>query len=116
MQRKMNKTMIVISALLIAAHFLRSGSYILIILSVLAPVLMFVESALAAGSLRIFLFLAAAEWARTGFLLVGMRRADGQPWMRLAAILGSVALFTFISALTISFRKPAAPDDKKNEN
>lgn len=89
----------------------------------MSPALMFVEGVRAARTLQILLFLAAAEWVGTGFLLVEARRSDGQPWMRLAAILGSVALFTAISALTIRCQKSpgtdaggsAAPDDKKND-
>lgn len=44
---------------------------------------------LAAGSL---------EWVRAGFGLVQQRIAQGEPWARLAVILGAVALVTAASA------------------
>ncbi len=44
---KIKKAMIVISALLIAAHFLRAGSYFLILIAVLSPVLLLIKSSAA---------------------------------------------------------------------
>ena len=51
------------------------------------------------------LVLGALEWLRTLYLLAAMRIAWDQPWGRLAAILGGVALFTAASALV--FRSAA---------
>lgn len=51
------------------------------------------------------LLVFAAEWVRTGWMLVEMRRLYGMPWVTAACILGGVALFTFLAALPIFDRK-----------
>ena len=51
------------------------------------------------------LVVAALEWGRTLVVLAGERQEAGEPWVRLAVILGAVALFTLGSALM--FRLPA---------
>ncbi len=48
--------------------------------------------------MQIFLLIASVEWIRTLFFLVDLRREAGQPWTRLALIIGGVALFTLASA------------------
>ena len=49
--------------------------------------------------MRVVLVLAAMEWVRTAFVLVMEREDAGQPWLRMAMILGAVALFTAASTL-----------------
>ena len=45
------------------------------------------------------LVLGALEWLRALYGLAAMRMAFGEPWTRLAFILGAVALFTGLSGL-----------------
>jgi predicted transcriptional regulator len=45
------------------------------------------------------LLLGALEWLRTAAMLVQQRLALGTPWLRLAIILGVVALLTAAAAL-----------------
>ena len=42
--------------------------------------------------------LAGLEWVRTLLFDVQQRQAVGEPWLRMALILGSVALFTLLAA------------------
>jgi hypothetical protein len=51
------------------------------------------------------LLVGAVEWLRTLAVLAAQRIAAGQPWLRLAVILGAVALLTAAAALV--FRHPA---------
>ena len=53
---------------------------------------------------QIALIVGGAEWVRTTVILASGREAAGQSWIRLAAILGAVALFTMCSGLV--FRLP----------
>ena len=53
---------------------------------------------------QVVLLLGAAEWLRTLYLFAAERVAFGQPWTRLALILGGVALFTALSGLVFRSR------------
>ena len=89
----------VVALALLAAHFYRAGLVPLVPTCIGAAALLFVRLPwvryLAVGSL----LLAAAEWLRTLVDLVGERSAAGEPWLRLAAILGGVIVFTLLAAL-----------------
>ncbi len=90
---------ILLSALCIAAHFYRLGSFLLAAVSLLLPLLMFIRSHWTPKLVTIFLLLAAAEWLRTMLVFIGQYQAAGLPWTRLAIILTSVSLFTALSPL-----------------
>jgi hypothetical protein len=102
----------IVSALLLAAHFLRQGEWPLVAVAVLAPWLLRVRTPWARRLLQGLLALATLEWLRTALLFVHARRLTGEPWMRLALILGVVALFTAGAALLVGRsgrRMPANP-------
>lgn len=90
---------VVVSALLLGAHFLRSGQTILVGLSLMLPFILLIRQVWAVRIVQFFLALGAAKWLRNLFLLAAERHADGQPWTRLVIILGLVAAFTGFSAL-----------------
>ena len=89
----------VVALALLAAHFYRVGLVPLVPTCIGATALLFVRLPwvryLAVGSL----LLASAEWIRTLVVLVGERADAGEPWLRLAAILGAVVVFTLLAAL-----------------
>jgi len=93
-----------LSLLLLVAHFLRSAGVLAIGLTIALMVLLFSRKSWAPRVLQIGLVLGALEWLRTLLLLVQTRQAMGQPYERLAIILGSVALFTALSALAFEWR------------
>jgi hypothetical protein len=90
---------VVLSLLLLAAHFLRQGLMPAVLLSLFLPVLLFFRRAWVARLIQIILVLGALEWTRTMLLLVNERRSVGESWGRLAIILLIVAVFTGCSAL-----------------
>ena len=47
------------------------------------------------------LLLAAIEWLRTLIDIAQLRMHIGEPWMRMAVILGAVALFTAASGVVL---------------
>ncbi len=108
-----------LSAVVLAAHFLRAGNPVLFLAALSVIVLMFVRHALAARLIRLGLFLGTIEWLRTLTVLVSVRRQSGQPFTRLALILGAVAAVTAASALVFRtrtlrqyFRLSATQDDR----
>lgn len=80
----------VLCLLLTAAHALRAGD-LGIMLAVLAIIpLVFLRQAWGGKVLSIILGVAALFWLDVGLGLVEMRTALGQPWIRLAVIMGGV--------------------------
>jgi hypothetical protein len=91
---------VIISFLLIAAHFLRANNIILSTLSLLLLlVTLFVRKPLLAKIAQGVLVLGGMEWIRTGFVLAALRIQENRPWTRLGIIIGGVACFTLASAL-----------------
>lgn len=88
-----------LSALLMAAHFSRADNIALSVLSLVAPVLLLVRKPWVARAFQLALVLGALEWVRTLVSIAQRRHEMGEPWLRMAAILGVVSLFTALSAL-----------------
>ena len=86
------------SSIIIAAHFLRSGNIIVTIACLLTPLLLLLRKPAITIGVQIMLVIAAVEWLRTAFVIAQERAAYGAPVARMLAILGSVALFTLLSA------------------
>ena len=89
---------VILSALVLAAHFFRAGDPVGVAASLAGLALLLVPRAWAARAVQIGLAIGAAEWVRTLVVFTAQRRALGEPWGRLVVILGAVALFTLLSA------------------
>lgn len=87
-----------LALLLLAAHFYRADGLPLAVLSVALVSLLAVPRPWAARILQAALVLGAVEWLRTLAAFAAMRVAVGQPYLRLAVILGAVAAFTLVAA------------------
>lgn len=88
-----------LSALVLAAHFLRAGILPFVLAAVSLILFMFVRRTWAARLIQLGLALGTVEWIRTLIVLVVVRRQTGEPFTRLAIILGAVAAVTAASAL-----------------
>ena len=88
---------VLLSLLLIGAHFLRFGNVLVPILSLLLIVALCIREPLVARAVQLALLLATAEWVRVAFDLVAARLEAGLPWTRLALILGAVAALAIAS-------------------
>jgi hypothetical protein len=95
---------VILSALLLAAHFSRHGLPTLVVLSLLLPLVLLIKRPWAARAVQAILVLAAIEWLRTLVVLMRARLAAGEDWVRMAVILGVVASVTLAS--TLVFRNP----------
>ncbi len=88
-----------ISILLIAAHFLRAGQTIIVVIVLLLPLLLFLKKFWVPWIIQAILLLCALEWVLTLVATARFRIGQGEEWMRMAIILGAVALFTALSSL-----------------
>lgn len=93
---------VILSTLLLGAHFLRTGLAVPAVMLVLFPAVLLVKRPWAARLAQLVLVLGGLEWVRTLLVFVAQRRELDQPWTRLALILGSVAFFTLGSGLLFS--------------
>jgi hypothetical protein len=89
---------VVLSLALLGAHFFRAGAGIALVVVLGLLVLLAVPQPWAARGIQLALVFGALEWLRTLWVLWAARSAAGQPALRLALILGAVALFTLASA------------------
>jgi apolipoprotein N-acyltransferase len=90
---------VIVSFLLLAAHFSRNDVTLLAVISLGLPFLLLVRRRWVPRLFQILLVLAGLEWVRSTVTYVFRRQAAGESWIRLAAILGAVALFTACSGL-----------------
>ena len=94
-----------ISFLLLSAHFFRAGESVLALAPLILMLLLFIRQSWVSWVIQLALVLGAIEWLRTLVSFAQIRIEYGMPWMRMAVILGVVALITAFSSLV--FRNKA---------
>lgn len=94
-----------ISFLLMAAHLVRAGQMVMACVLLALLLLLVLKKNWVPWVIQLILLLGAVEWLRTLYSVAQMRIEFGMPWMRMAIILGAVALFTALSCLV--FRSKA---------
>ena len=90
---------IVLSLVVLGAHFMRDGSFVGVFGALLLIGLLFVRRSWIARLEQVMLTLGALEWLRTMYELAHIRALHGQPYGRMLVILGIVAAVTLCSAL-----------------
>jgi hypothetical protein len=114
----------VLSALVLGAHFLRRGDVPLVLACLVVCALLFVRRGWAARLVQLALLAGTLEWLRTLVALLATRRAAGEPWVRLVAILGLTAAVSLAGVLLLETRalrarfrrgaaRPAAPPGRE---
>ncbi len=91
--------LVVLSLLVLGAHFLRYGNMGGMAVSLAPIALLFVQKPWAARVVQVVLILGAIEWAHTIYELVQLRSAQGMPAARMVIILAVVVVLTAASAL-----------------
>ena len=91
--------LVVLSLVVLGAHFLRYGNEPGVVASLATIALLFVRKRWAVRIVQVILVLGAVEWARTLYELVQVRLAHGMPATRMVIILGVVIVLTIASAL-----------------
>ena len=95
---------IVLSFVVLGAHFLRYGSTLEVIAVAVLIGLLFVRQPWVARLMQVALVLGAILWVHTLYDMAQLRIAFGQPSTRLVIILGTVAAVTLCSALLFQTR------------
>ena len=93
-----------ISFLVLAAHFLRAGQTAIVYALLVLLLLLFIRKSWVPWVIQLTLLLGAAEWVRTLISVAQVRIELGEPWTRMAIILGAVAMFTLLSGLVFRGR------------
>lgn len=88
----------VVSILVLAAHFLRMGALVPVVLIIVVIPLLGLRRWWVPRLFQLILVLGALEWLRTMWVLRDTRVAQDEPFARTVAVLAGVALFTIVSA------------------
>jgi hypothetical protein len=89
---------ILLSSIVLVAHFMRDGDYLLFLVCLAFPLILLVRRDWLVWTVQIAFLFASAEWAEIAMGSIRERQVLGQPRDRLAIILGAVALGTAASA------------------
>jgi len=92
----------IVSLLVLAAHFLRAGHPLVVLVLLLAPLLLLVGKSWALRAVQAVLVLGTLEWLRTLVVLASARSHNGEPFLRMSLILMAVAAVSLLSALGLS--------------
>ncbi len=94
-----------LALVLLAAHLAHAGWLPLAACAVLLTGLLGLRRPWAARAVQVVLAIATLEWVRTTVGLAQLRLHHGEPYLRLAVILGAVTLYTALAAA--AFQHPA---------
>lgn len=88
----------VLSSLLLGAHFLRSEGLGLAVAAALVPALLLIRQRWSTQVVGLLMVAGGAEWVRTLVGIAAIRVQHDEPWLRMALILGGVALLSWLAA------------------
>lgn len=90
-----------VSFLLLSAHFMHADKAAMVAVALALLALLALRQRWVSPMLQVALALGTLEWLRTLVLLVQVRSATGQPYLRLSLILGAVVALAALSALLL---------------
>jgi len=92
---------VVLSVVLIAAHFYRKGQYTFAYTLIGTPVILFIKKPFSPRIIQTILFFATIQWWMTIYKIIEFRKAFNMPWLRFGLIMGGVAVFTLFSIILL---------------
>lgn len=95
---------VILSTLVLGAHFFRGGNLLVLAVVIGFLFLLLVKRPWVAWAYQALLVAGAVEWLRTLVEIMRRRQAMGEPWTRMAIILGAVAVITAASALVFRLK------------
>jgi hypothetical protein len=95
---------VILSLVVLGAHFMRYGNTVGLTGAVVLVALLFVRRPWAARAVQLALVFGAFEWLHTLYQLMQVRMALGQPFTRMVIILGAVSAVTAFSSLLFQLR------------
>lgn len=87
-----------LSVLIFCAHLVRAQAVVLVPVLLSTLLLLLLRQGWVARLFQFLLLAIAFEWVLTAVFRANQRVAAGEPWIRMAVILGSVALFALVGA------------------
>jgi ferredoxin len=97
--------LVVISAVVLGAHFLRAEQPGLALVCLAAPLLLLWRTRWTLRAVQVLLAAGGLVWIDTAVRLAGARMSAGAPWLRMALILGAVAAVTWIAACVLGAKR-----------
>ncbi len=94
--------LIILSYILLSAHFLRDGEIALTLFYLFIPFLLFIKKRWSIIVVQIFTYGGVLVWFYTLYVLINVRMSLGIPWVRMAIILVAVIILTLISGLLLN--------------
>ncbi len=88
----------ILSAIVLAAHFLRFANFPIMIFSLAVPFLLLIKKRWALLTVQALTVAGGLFWIKVAVDNLWLRLAVGEPWLRMVAILLAVSLFTLWSA------------------
>lgn len=96
---------LILSAVVMAAHFLRSFDLIPMLFCLLAPFLLLIKKRWVLYVLQSLTVVSALVWMYTLYGIIQERILEGRSWTASAVILGVVAIFTLFSGWLLNSPK-----------
>lgn len=96
---------LILSCLMMSAHFYRHFNYPLMAISLLVPFLLLIKKRWALYVIQVLALAGAGVWVNTIVVIADARISYGTPWIRMAVILGAIAIFTLCSGLLMNLKK-----------
>jgi hypothetical protein len=93
---------VIISCLLLGAHFLRAGNIPLTVGCVLMPLLLLINAWWSVMIVQLLTYIGVLIWVKTAIQIYHRRLIFGMPWVRAVVIVGAVALFTAFAGLLLN--------------
>ncbi|MBI5353191.1 MAG: hypothetical protein HZB50_11180 [Chloroflexi bacterium] len=94
---KLRISLLALSAILVAAHFLRYGDLIFMLLSLTAPFLLLIKKRWSLITVQSMTVIAAIIWLFALNDIIQQRIYEGRSWTASAVILGVVAGYTLLT-------------------
>jgi hypothetical protein len=94
---KLRVSLLALSAVLIAAHFLRTASYVPMFFCLASPFLLFIKKRWTVLIVQALTVLAAVIWLLTLYAIIRQRMLEGRSWTVAAIILGVVTGYTLFT-------------------
>lgn len=94
--------LIILSYILLGAHFLREGEMLLAAFCLVFPLLLLIKKKWSLLVVQIFIYGGVLVWIQTLLLLINERMTFDLPWIKMAIILGGVIIFTLTSGLLLN--------------
>ena len=95
----------ILSATIVAAHFLRSYDLLPMLLCLAAPALLLIKKQWVLIVLQFLCLIAVVIWMFTLYGIIQERILEGRSWVASAMILGAVAAFTLFSGWLLNSKE-----------